>query len=405
MRVLSVNCGSSTLKFDVLDVEAGTELAASRLASGVIDRVGGRGKATLLIGGDAVVKDHQAADHAEAFSLSSDLLEEARLATGIETVGHRVVHGGTRFREPVLIDDAVVEAIEAVAELAPLHNRPALAAVAAARSRFGPTMPMAATFDTAFYADLPDVAVLYALPRELSERLGIRRYGFHGLAHRYMIERFRALHPDVARPRLITLQLGSGCSATASVGGCPLDTSMGFTPLEGLIMGTRSGDIDPSIPGYLTAKLGLSPAEVQSMLNNESGLLGLSGHSNDMRDLLESSKVGDPPSDLAVRAFCYRAKKYVGSYLAALGGADAIIFGGGIGEHLPEIRATICEGLEWAGLKIDPQINRATESVEGCISTPESLLRAYVIPVQEAVVIARDTYDCLSPSTSKGAIL
>lgn len=399
MRVLSINCGSSTLKFDVLDIQAGSELPAKRLASGVIDRLGLGGRATLSFGGDTLARPHQVAGHAEAFGLSANLLDEAGLATGIEAVGHRVVHGGTRFREPILIDNTVLEAIESVAELAPLHNKTALAAIAAARSHLGPTMRMVATFDTAFYVALPDVAAQYALPRELSERLAIRRYGFHGLAHRYMVGRFRALRPDVDQPRLITLQLGNGCSATASLDGRPIDTSMGFTPLEGLIMGTRSGDVDPSIPLYLVTKLGLSPEQVQSLLNNEAGLLGLSGDSNDMRDLLESSKIGDPASGLAVRAFCYRAKKYVGSYLAALGGADAIIFGGGIGEHLPEIRTAICDGLEWAGVNIDPQINRATESVEGCISTPESLMRAYVIPVQEAVVIARDTYDCLSAST------
>lgn len=399
MRVLSINCGSSTLKFDVLDIEAGTKLTASHLASGVIDRVGGSGKATLAIGDDTVARDHHAADHAEAFSLSSELLEHAGLATGIEAVGHRVVHGGTRFREPVLIDSSVVEAIEAVAELAPLHNGPALATVAAARSHFGPKMPMVATFDTAFYADLPDVAVQYALPKDLSERLGIRRYGFHGLAHRYMAERFRALHPGLPQPRLITLQLGSGCSATASIGGAPIDTSMGFTPLEGLVMGTRSGDIDPSIPLYLARKLGLSPEQVQSLLNNESGLLGLSGNSNDMRDLLDSSQAGDPPSDLAVRAFCYRAKKYVGSYLAALGGADAIIFAGGIGEHLPEIRVSICDGLEWAGVRIDTQANQAAMGIEMRISAQDSGVIVFVVPVQEAIVIARDTYDSLSPST------
>lgn len=396
MRVLSINCGSSTLKFDVLDVEAGTELTAGRVASGVVDRIGGRGRATLTIGGDNLEKNHQVADHAEAFGLSADLLDETGLAGGIEAVGHRVVHGGTRFRKPVLIDNEVVDAIEAASELAPLHNGPALAALAAARSRFGPKMPMVATFDTAFYASLPNVAAAYALPKRLSERLGIRRFGFHGLAHRYMAERFRALRPDLDRPRLITLQLGNGCSATASADGRPIDTSMGFTPLEGLIMGTRSGDIDPSIPLYMVSKLGLSPEQVQSLLNNESGLLGLSGHSNDMRDLIESFKAGDPASSLAVRAFCYRVKKYVGGYLAALGGADAIVFGGGIGEHLPEIRASICEGLDWAGLQTDHRVNQATAGFEARISTPGSALHAYVITVQEAMVIVRDTYDCLS---------
>lgn len=400
MRILAVNSGSSSLKFDVLDVEQATpEPELLRVAIGTVDRIGGESRASLTVGDDTLATPGPALDHAEALRVAVRLLEEAGLVVGVEAVGHRVVHGGRRFLEPVLIDDEVVDAIEAASELAPLHNGPALEVLASARSHFGARMPMVATFDTAFYSSLPDVSALYALPRQVSERLGIRRFGFHGLAHRYMTERFRALHPDVPEPRLITLQLGNGCSATASVDGRPIDTSMGFTPLEGLVMGTRSGDIDPSIPAYLATKLGLSPTEVQSMLNNESGLLGLSGHSNDMRDLLESSRVGDTAADLAVRVFCYRAKKYVGAYLAALGGADAIIFGGGIGEHLPEVRASICEGLEWAGLEIDPQINRATADAEALISSSESSLSAYVIPVKEALVIARDTYDCLAPSS------
>lgn len=307
MRVLALNCGSSTLKFDVVDVLPNADQPPAPVACGIIDRVGGEGVARLSAGDVAATRVHHASDHDEAFSIAAQMLEEAGLAEGIEAVGHRVVHGGERFREQVLIDDAVIEGIEAASELAPLHNAPALAAIAASRRHFGATMPMAATFDTTFFAELPDVAVQYAVPRNLVERLGIRRYGFHGLAHRCMVERFRSLHPDIENARLITLQLGNGCSATASAGGRAIDTSMGFTPLEGMIMGTRSGDVDPSIHLYLAKKLGASPEEVEAVLNNESGLLGLSGKSNDMRDLLELSRSGDPAADLAVRTFCYRA--------------------------------------------------------------------------------------------------
>lgn len=398
MRILSINCGSSTLKFGVVDVDGTREPTISHRARGTVERIGGQATAILSAGGRTVESTSRATDHGEAFGIAVDLLERVTFAEGVEAIGHRVVHGGARLREPVFIDDDVISAIEAASELAPLHNRPSVTAISAARLRFGPEMPMVATFDTAFFAWLPDVAALYALPRQVSDRLGIRRYGFHGLAHRYMVERYGALRPEVHEPRLITLQLGNGCSVAASTGGRAVDTSMGFTPLEGLIMGTRSGDIDPSLPLLLAAKEGLSPKDVDSLLNNDSGLLGISGRSSDMRDLLEAAKSGDAASDLAVRAFCYRARKYVGAYLAALGGGDAVLFGGGIGEHLPEIREHICEGLEWAGLKIATQLNVQAVGVEASIASPESTLEAYVIPVQEGAVIARDTYDCLVAS-------
>lgn len=395
MKILSINSGSSTLKFDVLEVNP-TERTISRLAQGIVDRIGGDATASLSAGDYAIQREAPTRDHGEALSVAVELLHQADALAGVEAAGHRVVHGGIHFRAPALIDQSVIKAIESAKESAPLHNQPALAAIKAARLQLGERMPMVATFDTAFYASLPDVAATYALPREVSDRLGIRRFGFHGLAHRFMVERFRDLRPDITEPRLITLQLGNGCSATASINGSPVDTSMGFTPLEGLIMGTRSGDLDPWVPLFLQKAEGLSIEEVDVLLNRRSGLLGLSGTSNDMRDLLEASKGGDRASDLAVRAFCYRARKYVGAYLAVLGGADAVLFGGGIGEHLPEIRERICEGLEWAGLKIDTQLNVRAVGVEASIGSAESTLDAYVIPVQEGAVIARDTYDCLA---------
>jgi acetate kinase len=282
-----------------------------------------------------------------------------------------------------------------VSELAPLHHRPAIEVIKAAWAYFGEAMPMVATFDTAFYASLPDVAATYALPEEVIDRLNIRRFGFHGLAHRCMVERYGAQRPGIAEPRLITLQLGNGCSATASIDGRPVDTSMGFTPLEGLIMGTRSGDLDPSIPLFLVERDGLSAGEVEALLNKRSGLLGISGKSNDMRDLLAAARAGHRGSDLAVRAFCYRARKYVGAYLAVLGGANAIIFGGGIGEHIPEIREMICAGLEWAGLELDAQKNRAEMSSDEQITTDGAGVEVWVVHVDEAVIITQDVTDCL----------
>jgi acetate kinase len=395
MRVLCVNCGSSTLKFDLLDMPGAND-KLERIASGLVDRVGAEATLSLSVAGGASHERKAAiADHPEAMRMALSLLNDLGLLAGVDALGHRVVHGGPRFDEPVIIDEAVVDAIHAVSDLAPLHNEPALKAIRAARDRLGDGMPMVATFDTAFFASLPDVAKVYAIPHVLSEKYSIRRYGFHGLAHRYMVQRYREFRPDVERPRLVTLQLGNGCSATASVDGKPVDTSMGFTPLEGLIMGTRSGDLDPSLPLYLMEKEGLSTAEVASLLNRRSGLLGLSGRSHDMRDLLAAAKAGDRRSRLAIEAFCYRVRKYVGAYLAALGGADAIIFGGGIGEQSAEVRQRICEGMEWAGIKLAADSNAAATGQESRISNDSSTVEAWVVPVDEAAVIARDAHICL----------
>jgi acetate kinase len=394
VRVLAINCGSSTLKFAVTDASGG-EPSVTHLAAGTVDGIGGDSITSLSVAGHTFGIAKPAGDHGEAFGIAVEVLQEAGALSGIEAVGHRVVHGGIRFREPVLIIEGVIAAIEAASELAPLHNRPAVAVIRAARAYFGDTMPMVATFDTAFYASLPDVATTYALPKELSERLGIQRFGFHGLAHRYMVERYRVLGPETPEPRLITLQLGNGCSITASIGGRPVDTSMGFSPLEGLIMGTRSGDLDPSIPLFLIEKEGMLAAEVEELLNKRSGLLGLSGKSNDIRVLLAAAQDRDPESELAVRAFCYRAKKYLGAYLVVLGGADAVIFGGGIGEHMPEIREAICAGLEWARLELDRERNEAALQSDEPISSGGSEIEVWVVHVDEATVIARDVVDYL----------
>ncbi len=307
-----------------------------------------------------------------------------------------MVHGGDLFAEPALIDDEVLAAVEALTDLAPLHNAPSLSAIRAARAALGPGVPMVATFDTAFHRTLPEHASRYAIPLELADKHHIRRYGFHGLAHRYMTERYAAItSTPLEQVKLVTLQLGNGCSATAVEGGRSVDTSMGFTPLEGLVMGTRSGDVDPSLAGFLARREAVDITEVEGWLNTRSGLLGVSGRSADMRELLEAEAQGDARAALAVAMFCYRVRKYVGAYLAALGGANAVVFGGGIGENAPPVRARVCANMEWCGLTLDEERNARTIGSEGRISAGDSRVHAYVIPVDEEGVIAQDTVRCL----------
>ena len=285
----------------------------------------------------------------------------ARLgAPRLAAVAHRVVHGG-HYRAPVLVDEAVIREIGRLAPFAPLHNPPALEAIRACEALLGAKTPQVAVFDTAFFADLPAAARSYAIPRVLAEEFGLRRYGFHGIAHASM---WRAWQRAAGRDsgRMISLQLGAGCSMAAVCDGRALDTSMGFSPLEGLVMATRCGDIDAGVLFYLQRALGWPAAKVEQMLNRESGLLGVSGATGDMRALLESN---DPQARFAIDLFCYRARQYVGAYLAVLGGADAVVFGGGIGENAPLVRERILEGLEWAGLRIDLDRNRAANAAPG----------------------------------------
>jgi acetate kinase len=308
------------------------------------------------------------------------------------------VHGGERFTHSVLITDDVLDGIEDMIELAPLHNPANIKGIQAARELFGPGLPQAAIFDTAFHQTLPERAYLYAIPYQFYRRYKVRRYGFHGTSHRYVAYRYRTLR-DIPREEtnVITLHLGNGCSAAAIKNGDSLDTSMGLTPLEGLVMGTRAGDIDPAIMDFLAVKEGLSIQQLEAMLNKQSGLIGISGLTNDMRELLDEERESDDRrARLAIEIFCYRVRKYVGAYLAALGGADAIVFTGGIGENAPEIRALICEGLQWAGLELDGERNANCKSgCEGLISTDASRLAAYTIPTDEELLIARDTVRCV----------
>jgi acetate kinase len=404
MNVLVLNAGSSSLKFQLIQTSpeqmAGDEDV--RLARGVIERIGGEALLTNR-SGDGATHRSTAAIRDQAAALEQVLRwltspPEGSPVIGslreIDAVGHRVVHGGERFRRSVIVTDAVHRQIEDMIELAPLHNPHNLRAIQAARSALGGSVPQVAVFDTAFHHTLPDHAYLYAIPYSLYRRHRVRRYGFHGTSHRYVAYRYRRL-TGVPREqsRLITLHLGNGCSACAIAGGDSVDTSMGFTPLEGLVMGTRAGDLDPAILEFIAHKEGMNLAEVDALLNKQSGLLGISGLTNDMRDLLaEASEHDDRRASLAIQIFAYRARKYIGAYLAALGGADAIVFTGGIGENSAEVRQRICEGLQWMGLELDVDANdRMIDGEEGRISGTEARLGAWVIPTDEELLIARDT--------------
>ncbi len=401
MNVLVLNAGSASLKFQLIrtDGEAVRTDGDERLADGVMERVGGEAVITTRIGQlprrttTAQLRDLRAAvDWLLQWLVASE-------GSGIETlqdidaVGHRVVHGGEHFHASVLIDDEVLRRIEDAIDLAPLHNPANVRGVEAVRSLLG-AVPQAAVFDTAFHHSLPERAFLYAIPYGLYRRYRIRRYGFHGTSHRYVAYKYRQITGLThEQTNVISLHLGNGASACAIRGGHSIDTSMGFTPLEGLVMGTRSGDLDPAIPDYIAMKEGLSETAVQTLLNKQSGLLGISGITNDMRELLaEAAESDDRRARLAIEMFAYRVKKYVGSYLAAMGGADAVILTGGIGENSHEIRALALQGMEWAGLEMDAAANTALpRGTAGRISTDGSRMAAWVIPTNEEVLIARDT--------------
>ena len=330
-------------------------------------------------------------------------IDEIKSLADIHAVGHRVVHGGEKFTESALITDEVLRGIEDCIELAPLHNPANIKGILAAREIFGQGITQVAVFDTAFHQTLPEKAYLYALPYQLYRRHKIRRYGFHGTSHRYVAYRYRTIN-NIPRENvnIITLHLGNGCSMAAIKGGNSIDTSMGLTPLEGLVMGTRSGDVDAAIIEFIASKEGLTVQEVETLLNTQSGLLGISGLTNDMRELVaESNENSDRRARLAVEIFCYRAAKYIGSYLAAMNGADAIIFAGGIGENSAEIRELICANLLWFGIELDAQINQTLiNGREGIISKDTAKLKIYVIPTNEELLIARDTTRLISENVA-----
>jgi acetate kinase len=407
MNILVLNCGSSSLKFQLIatDLERIEQNADRRLAYGVIERIGGAAILNFAVEGSASeksaapIRDIPAALDAVLKWISAQSIDGVKNLGDIDAVGHRVVHGGEYFSQSVLISTEVLRAIEDCIELAPLHNPANIKGIQAVREIFGKAIPQAAVFDTAFHQTLPEKAFLYALPYQLYRRHKVRRYGFHGTSHRYIAYRYRTVN-KIPREQVnvITLHLGNGCSMAAIKGGNSIDTSMGLTPLEGLVMGTRSGDLDAAILEFIGAKEGLTINETEMLLNKQSGLLGISGLTNDMRELLaEAEESDDRRARLAIEIFCYRVSKYIGGYLAAMNGADAIIFAGGIGENSATVRAKICENLEWFGITLDEAQNKSrTGGSEGVISARDSRAAVCVIPTNEELLIARDTVRLIS---------
>ena len=379
--VLVINSGSSSLKFQLVDPDSGVARA-----SGHIDRIGE---------GSSSVPDHDAALHRAFDTLADDGIDLR--ACGLLAVGHRVVHGGNEFYRPTLIDDARIATLEKLSELAPLHNPPALKGIEVARKLL-PDIPHVAVFDTAFFHDMPPAGATYAIDRELAERWQIRRYGFHGTSHRYVSEQAAAfLDRPLGGLKQIVLHLGNGSSASAIAGTRPIDTSMGLTPMEGLVMGTRSGDIDPGVISYLwrTAKMGVD--EIESMLNYESGVLGLAGE-RDFRRLRAMIESGDSEAQLAYSVFVHRLRKYIGAYLAVLGHTDVISFTAGIGENDPAVRRDAVAGLEALGIVLDQRRNLSAGKGTRQISADDSPITVLVVPTNEELAIARDCVSVLARS-------
>ncbi len=393
-NVLVINCGSSSLKYQLLDM-AGETL----LAKGLVERIGleaGR-HAMSRPGADDIVEELPIPDHGQAFELVLAALTDPAHGViasldEVRAVGHRVVHAGEKYSGSVVIDQDVVAALEECVPLAPLHNPANIMGIEAAR-RVMPQVPMVGVFDTAFHQSMPDRAYIYPIPYRLYEDCGIRRYGFHGTSHRYVT--LRAAQILERRPgelNFISCHLGNGASVAAVQGGNSVDTSMGLTPLEGLMMGTRSGDIDPAIVGYLTRRLDLDLADVEKMLNKESGLLGISGISSDLRDVEQEYAKGNDRARLALEVYGYHIRKYIGSYAVALGRVDAILFTAGVGEHASLVREWACQGLEAIGAVLDPFKN-ATRHDESIISKASSRVKIMIVPTNEELMIARDTRD------------
>ena len=379
MKILVINCGSSSIKYQLFEMPE-----EKVLAKGMLEKIGEK---TL----------NAIPDHHEGIRRILQILTDKK--TGIlkdiheiKAVGHRVVHGGEYFKESSIIDEKALKIIEDYADLAPLHNPHNLTGIKAA-SQALPNVPQVASFDTAFHQTIPSYAYLYAIPYELYEKYRIRRYGFHGTSHRYVARRAAELENKGKYDlNIITCHLGNGCSIAAVKKGKSIDTSMGLTPLEGVVMGTRSGDIDPAIIFYLAERRGMKIDEINNLLNKKSGLLGFSGISNDVREIQKAVQKGDKKAALALDIFCYRIKKYIGAYMAALGHVDTIVFTGGIGENAAGLRRQIIEGLEELGIKLDKQINDKIHKCEALISSPDSRIKVWVIPTDEEARIAHDAY-------------
>ncbi len=409
MNILVINSGSSSLKFQIIETDQShIESSTDKIkVKGLIDRIGTQALAKISVPNgieikeSVAIRDHSAAlDYIFKKITSGTLnLEGIYSLSDIHAVGHRVVHGGEKFSKSVLVDKAVLKSIEDCIDLAPLHNPANLKGIQATLALFGEKVPHAVVFDTAFHSTIPEVNYLYALPYQYYRRYRIRKYGFHGLSHRYVSYHYRKkVGIERDKVNVITIHLGNGCSICSIKDGKSFNTSMGFTPLAGLIMGTRAGDIDASIPEYLAHKEGITLSDIDILLNKASGLLGISGLTNDMRELLDEEREHhDRRATLAIDMFTMRIKHFIGAYIAEMGGVDSLIFTGGIGENSSEVRRRICEGLQFLGIELNEQANKEKcLGVEGDISAANSKIKSWVIPTNEELMIARDTFRCVS---------
>ncbi|MDO4534712.1 MAG: acetate kinase [Clostridium perfringens] len=391
MKVLVINCGSSSLKYQLIDMT--NERA---LASGLVERIGieGSNLAQKVEGTQKYIVETPMKDHNDAIKLVLDALVNGdngviKSVSEIDAVGHRVVHGGEKYAESVLINDDVMRDLEECAKLAPLHNPANIIGIKACQALMN--VPMVAVFDTAFHQTMPEKAFLYGLPYDLYKKHGIRKYGFHGTSHKYVSEKVaEVIGKDVKDLKIITCHLGNGSSITAIKNGKSVDTSMGFTPLEGLLMGTRSGDLDPAVVTYMIDELGYTSAEVNTILNKKSGVLGVSEISSDFRDIIDARDNGDERAKLTLEMFAYRVKQYIASYTVAMEGVDVIVFTAGVGENSMVLREDLCANLEYMGIELDKERNRVFGEIAK-ISKDSSKVDLYVIPTNEELMIAKDT--------------
>lgn len=397
MKILVLNCGSSSIKYALYDMDSKTVMT-----SGGAERVGldGAFVKVKMPNGEKKQIMHDIPEHTEGVKFIFSLLTDPEIGVikdlkEIDAVGHRMVHGGERFNKSVALTDEVLSAFEAVSDLAPLHNPANLKGVKAV-SELMPGLPQVGVFDTAFHQTMPQYAYMYALPYELYEKYGIRRYGFHGTSHRYVSKRvcdFLGVRPE--EQRVITCHIGNGGSVAAVKYGKCVDTSMGLTPLEGVMMGTRSGDIDGGAVAFLQKKLNLDPDGISNLLNKKSGVLGISGISSDMREIDSAAEAGNEKAVLALQMYNYRIKKYIGAYAAAMGGCDIVVFTAGVGENQASMRGEVCKDMEWMGIKLDEGLNKKIRGEEAVISAPDSKVKVVVIPTDEELMIATDTMNLL----------
>lgn len=392
MKILVLNCGSSSIKYKLYNMDDHSVMAA-----GGAERIGldeAFVKVTMPDGEKKKIM-HDMPDHKEGVNFVFSLLTDPEIGAiksldEIDAVGHRIVQGGDLFEKSVIVDESVERGIESLCDLAPVHNAGHLKGIRAV-DKLMPNVPQVCVFDNAFHSTMPDYAYLYAVPYELYEKYHVRRYGFHGTSHRYVSQRVcEFLGRDISTQRIITCHIGNGASVTAVKFGKCVDTSMGLTPLAGVMMGSRSGDIDASAVTYIMEKLGLQPQEMAEYLNKQSGVLGISGVSSDMREVEAAAADGNRRARLALDMYCYRIKKYIGAYAAAMGGVDIIVWTAGVGENQTDVREDSCKGLEFLGIKIDHEANN-TQGKEAVISAPDSKVTVCVIPTDEELMIAKDT--------------